>query len=385
MRTSSWLASCLAVFLAAGCSDSGGRAPKGIPSLGGTAHSIDAVTVTIIGTAADKLKGPRDLDWNPYTPGELWVVNRTDDSVVRFSNAGTDAQTSVRRQDSYALHFMEEVAAISFAQDQTFQNGNTFGTCQESDNTYNHQEKGNFFMGPTLWTSDWTIFGFPNPQAVEDIGFDLGSHIDMMHESPFCMGIGWERNNIYWTMDGATSTISRYDFAQDHGVGYDDHSGGSVWRYLDVPFARVPDVPSHIVYDHASDTVFFANTGGAQLVRFDPTGATQAQDESSHSQDHGEFLLMTGGTATVLAEGEAAGLVQPSGIALHGEHIYVSDNANGRISAFDKKGKLVDYLETGLPAGALMGIRVDADGNVWATNFTGNQVLRYSPAPVATP
>ena len=59
----------------------------------------------------------------------------------------------------------------------------------ESRNTYNDQGLGDDFMGPTLWTSDPEIFGY-NPDAVEYLSdlfgmpVDLGSHIDMLHESP---------------------------------------------------------------------------------------------------------------------------------------------------------------------------------------------------------
>ena len=35
----------------------------------------------LIADSSDGLNTPRDLGMNPGIPGELWVVNRTDDSV----------------------------------------------------------------------------------------------------------------------------------------------------------------------------------------------------------------------------------------------------------------------------------------------------------------
>lgn len=362
------------------CSSGGDAAPeaKGIPALGAGNHDLASVVVDVIGIPDDGLDGPRDLDFNPYTPDELWVVSRNDESVVRYSNAGKPDQTQEYRRDSFAEHFMEEVSAISFSHDTTFENGNTFGTCQESENTYNDRAMGNGFMGPTLWTSDWEIFGFKNPEAVEFVGGDLGSHIDMMHESPNCMGIAWETANVYWTVDGSARTISRYDFAEDHDVGYDDHSDGTVLRYEDVEYSRVPDVPSHILFDHATGLVFYNDTAGSRLMRFDPSTATQSEDLSRHSMDRGEFYAMEGGDLSVVADGDSAGLVHPSGLALRDGVLYVSDNYTSRIVAIDASdGHMIDYLDTGLPEGSLMGIRVDEKGHIWAVDNLGNQVLRY--------
>lgn len=348
-----------------------------VAALGGGTHSLDAVEWEVIGNADDGLAEPRDLEFNPGTPGELWVVNREDDSVVRFSNAGTSEQTADHRIDSYALHFMEEVSAISFSADQTFKNGHIFGTCQESNNTYNDQAMGNGFMGPALWTSDWEVFGFSNPEAVEFVGADLGSHIDMMHESPYCMGIGWETANVYWTIDGKAKTISRYDFGEHHDVGYDDHSDGTVLRYPDVSYTRVPDVPSHILYSEADKVVFYNDTGNGRVLRFDPAPAVMEHDKSDHSKDHGEYMHMSGGELTVVADNtNAEGLTHPSGLTLAGDMLYFTDNATSIIWAAKTDGTVVDWLETGLPAGSLMGLRVDAEGSIWFVDNKANEVVR---------
>lgn len=358
--------------------DAGAEQPTTIAALGGGTHSLDSVDLEVIGSKADGLSVPRDLDFNPGAPGELWVVNRKDDSVVRYTNVGTAEQKSEHRIDSYAMHFMEEVSAISFAEGVTYENGNIFGTCQESNNTYNDQAMGNGFMGPALWTSDWDIFGFSNPEAVESLGgTDLGSHIDMMHESPYCMGIGWETDNVYWTVDGGKKTISRYDFAEHHFPGYDDHSDGTVLRYNDVQYTRVEDVPSHILFSKAEKVVFYNDTGSGRVMRFDPATAVKGRDRSNSSKDHGMFHDMDGGELTVVADSSnAEGMQNPSGLALKDDVLYVTDNASSIIYAIKTDGTVLDWLETGRPAGSLMGIRVDAEGSVWFVDAKANELVR---------
>ena len=95
-----------------------------------------SVEVSVVADADDGLLGPRDLDFNPDVEGEMWVINRTDDASLTISNVGTTAQVILRRKDPYALHFMEETAALSFS------TGMKFGTCGESRNTYDGQQQG---------------------------------------------------------------------------------------------------------------------------------------------------------------------------------------------------------------------------------------------------
>lgn len=352
-------------------------AATGIAALGAGTHDRDSVQWDVIGNADDGLATPRDFDFNPYTEGELWVVNRKDDSVVRFNNVGTAEQTSDRRVDAFAEHFMEEVSAISFSATETYKDGAIFGTCQESNNTYNDKAMGNGFMGPALWTSDWEVFGFNNPEAVTAIGDKLGSHLDMMHESPFCMGLGWETKNVYWTVDGQDQTISRYDFAEHHFPGYDDHSDGTVTRYMDVEYTRVPDVPSHIVYSPSEQAVYYNDTGTGRVLRFDPAAAVMGKDRSKRSMDHGVFHHMNGGELTVVASADTAvGMQNPSGLTLAGDVLYVTDNATSTIFAIKTDGTVIDWLETGLPAGSLMGVRVDPEGSVWFVDAEANELVR---------
>ena len=42
-------------------------------------------------------------------------------------------------------------------------------------------------------------------------------------------GIAADSAKVYWVMDGHNGNICRYDFVEDHGPGYDDHSAGKIW------------------------------------------------------------------------------------------------------------------------------------------------------------
>ncbi len=358
----------------------------GVPALGGGTGDLAAVTRTVVVTAADGLNVPRDLDFNPKVEDELWIINRADDSVTIARGAGTSDQATEHIIDPYAFHFMEEVSSISFgAVTHDGSDWPTFGTCQETNNTYDGHTHGDDFMGPTLWSSDPEIFGKSNPDAVAYLsnlyGFyvDLGSHLDMLHESPWCMGIAWEVENVYWVYDGNDGSIVRYDFQVDHGPGFDDHSDGIAARYVTGEMAgRTPDVPSHLVYDHDAGVLYIADTGAGVIWRLDPSTATRGATlfSTEPGTDHHE---MEGATLDVFIDGAAAGIELPSGIELVDGVLLVGDHATGVIHAFDADGALIDALDTGVGAGALMGLRARSLEDIWFVDGAANEVIRLQP------
>ncbi len=176
----------------------------------------------------DRLTDPRDLGFD--ASGNLWIANRDDDRTFIVFEPGTDRQVYERRKDAAANHFMEETAALSF--DTCVQ----FGSCGETRNTYDDTAPPNDFTGPVLWSTDLDIFAAQNP-------YGLGSHLDMLHQSPKCVGIAWERDNVYWAFDGKDDAIVCYDFALDHCVGRDDHADGVVHRLTEFEVAHAVGVP----------------------------------------------------------------------------------------------------------------------------------------------
>ncbi|MBJ95879.1 MAG: hypothetical protein CMP23_15565 [Rickettsiales bacterium] len=345
---------------------------NGLPVLGCGDHSEAGVTVTVVSSNSDQLDVPRDLAFNPDVEGELWVVNRGDDGMVIFDNVGTDAQDSEHIIDPFAEHFMEEVSAIAWGP------SGRFATCHESNNTYNGATDGNDFMGPSLWSSDRRIFGQSNPEAVEGLGFDLGSHLDMLHESPFCMGIAWERDAVYWAFDGSDGSIVRYDFGQDHGVGWDDHSDGIIGRYVTGEVDRQRDVPSHMVLDHDTGLLYIADTGNSRIAVLDTNSGVRGG--SLPVMEFGtEHYEVEGAELSTLIDGDDFNLDHPSGLELHNGLLYVSDNDNGNILAFNLQGEMVDFLELDVDKDALMGMAFAPNGDLYVVDSEEDELLRISP------
>ena len=350
----------------------------GLGALGYDDNGSEDVLWTLIGDASDGLNTPRDLGFNPEKDGELWVVNRTDDSVSIFFDTASSDQTSTHIIDPYAMHFMEEVSSIAFG------NADTFGTCHESRNTYNGTARANDFMGPTLWSSDLSIFGNSNPDAVDyltnlyGMPTDLGSHLDMLHESPLCMGIEWQHENVYWVFNGQDGSLDRNNFHEDHGMGYDDHSDGTIYKYGVGEFKRVADVPSHMKFDHNSGLLYIADTGNNAIKVLDVR--TGDPDERLPVMEPGtKHYTMSGEDLWILIDGEDFGIEMPSGLTLVEDTLLVTDNQTSMIYAFSLDGELVDSLQTPFAKGALMGIYGSSIDDFWLVNAIDNEVWRLQP------
>lgn len=372
------LIGCAAVVL---CGCNGEADPTGLAVLGfDTQDLADSVQLDVVLDGGDDLNLPRDLAFDPETPGRLWVVNRDDNSVTIVDDAGGPSQASQHIIDPYAVHFMAEVSSIDFGQ------SGTFGTCQESRNTFNGTQPANDFMGPTLWSSDLEVFGKTNPEAVDFLtqlfGFpvDLGSHLDMQHETPLCTGIAWETDNVYWAFDGRNETIDRVDFREDHGPGYDDHSDGVTSEYLPGEIGYEEGVPNHMEFDQATGYLYIADPVNARVMRFDTTTGSRG-NALAVTEPGTQRWEMTGGDLTVLVS-DSRGLDQPSGLALIGTTLFVTDYGTGFIHAFDTAtGEEIDRLDTGRGAGAIMGIVAPTIDELWLTDASTDEVLRITPLP----
>ncbi|HUS62379.1 MAG TPA: hypothetical protein VMY34_09290, partial [Acidimicrobiales bacterium] len=197
-------------------------------------------TFTVIGTAEDGLDAVRDLEFNPNAPEQLWTYNMLIHGTVIYLDPGTEQQTSEVRIDAYGQHFMAYVSSAAFGD-----NGR-FATCQESRDEWNvGPQDPDDFMGPSLWPADMDVFAVVG-QAFPPEGGLEGSHLDMLHQSPWCMGIAHDVDNVYWAFDGMRGDIVRYDFQGDHGPGGGDHSDGIITRYTDVTVTRTANVPGHM-------------------------------------------------------------------------------------------------------------------------------------------
>ncbi len=329
-------------------------------------------TLTVMATAANGLATPRDLAFNPDVPGELWTVNRQSEGVVILHDAGAATQRTEARNDAYRYHFMSQVSSLAFG------TPTNFASCHESRN----EAAGAIgFMGPTLWTSDLDIFANVNQNFVKGAVCEakagdgpkelLGSHIDMLHQSPLCMGIAHATGNAFWVFDGDSGELVYYNFVRDHGPGYDDHSDGRLRRYTDVNLTRVAGVPSHMLVDSDSSLLYVADTGTGRVLRIDPSTASSSGRLRASSEPLAEYVAYTGASVEVFA----AGLRQPSGIAIHAGQLFVSDHATGEIVVYDLATKAeVERIATG--ARKIMGLTVSAAGELWFVDAAANTVVR---------
>ena len=338
----------------------------------------------VIATDGDDLNVPRDLEFHPSSSrqNELWVVNRATDSITIIHSAGLANQSSENRQDVYGNHFMEEVSAIAFGQDHS-EFDYIFASAQETRNTYNGQQPPNNFMGPALWPSSLSHFAMENQQP----GGPLGSHLDMLHESPNGVGIAHDSGNAYWYNDGYYGELVYYDFHDDHDTGGEDHEDGVVRRYTEITPTRSAGVPGHMVLDKANGILYIADTGAGRILWVntdDPTTTTTDIMGSSTQKDSelAEYSEITDVEWGVLA----SSLSSPSGIALHGDTLFVSQNGNGKIGAYElaNDGKSATHMQTvDTNANSIMGLEVGPGDKLWYVDAGLNRVIRIDPFPDA--
>lgn len=336
---------------------------------------FDEVTIA---DSSDYLNDPRDLEFHPGRANELWVANRATDSITIVENTGLSNQTSQNRADSNRNHFLEEVSAISFgAYHPEFDW--QWGSAQETGNTYCGQAPENYFMGPTLWPSSLSHFAVENQNNGNGL---LGSHIDMNHESPFGVGIAHDYDNVYWYNDGYYGELVRYDFKDDHDTGQDDHSDAVVRRYSEISLTHFYGVPGHMVMDKSNGILYIADAGASRILWVNTddttTTSTDIMNDASRLEPLAEYSEITDVEWGVLA----TGLNLPSGIALADGQLFVSENGNGKIVAYDlasdgKSAVQLDKIQT--TATSIMGLEIGPNGHIYYVDNGQDEVVRIDP------
>lgn len=329
--------------------------------------------------APDVPRETTDIAFDAVVPDRLWVLLReyeNDAPCTMQSSAGCNAlqgHTAIIDRpgsedasvqvitDPNAWHFMRRPTSLAFGRGESFATCHEFRTGNFTDDVYD-------YIGPTLWSSNLEIYGIQPP------GLN-GSHLDMLHNTPYCMGIAWERDNLYWLFNGNVGAIDKVDFHADHGPGHDDHSDGEYWRYVEGQLSRVPNIPSHL---HMHDKwLYVADTGNGRVVRLDTTSGTEGGPFSPVNDPIAKHHYVDGATLEVIVP---PGLIQqPSGIVTHDGVLFVSDYATSTLYAFTLEGELVNSLTLDIPAGSVTGLEIDPDERlVFVEKPTGN-VFRILP------
>ncbi len=321
--------------------------------------------ITTIATFNEGLDRPTDLDFFPVLgKDELWVINqRTENaggSTVTISDATAETPSDFQMKvDGNSWHFMSLPTGIAFSSDN-FNFANSTGVQDANHN-------GGTFTGPALWSSDPEIYAQPSGGN--------GSHLDMLHGSPFCMGIAHEVDNVFWVYDDWNKDIVRYDFAGDHGPGNDDHADGRVRRYSNIGIQKDLDIPSHMILDKASGWMYFVDNGNSRVLRLDINSGSVGATLPLINEPLAEHVSMTGFTTEVIIED---GLNRPCGIEFFDNYLLVGNYGNGDINVYDVTSDfvLVGVIKT--EEVGLTGITIGPNGNIYAVNRINNSLITIS-------
>lgn len=329
-----------------------------------------SVTLTEIYSTKSSKQELIDLAFNPKDPTEVWAVAYFDDSTHVGKGVTADSKgTWTQYHDPAAAHFMHKPPAIAMGE------APFWGVCGDNDNSQNDpRNEPNYFMGPAMMTSDLTIFS--KPTKPEGDPSELGSHYDMLHNTTFCRGIAWQEANIYWAFNGQLGSIDKYNFNKPHEPGGDDHKDGEIYRYALGKVKGVDGIPSHVFYDESDKMLYIADTGNARIVKLDTTKGAMGKELPLRNEILKANGVMNDTDVEVVV---SEGLEQPAGIEVKNNLIYVTDAATGFFHVFDKSGKEVRKLDTGLPKKSLAGFTFGPDGKIWFVDRNRSKVLRIDP------
>jgi outer membrane protein assembly factor BamB len=326
-------------------------------------YGMKTPELTLIADQSNQVIMPWDLDFHPTRANELWVINkgteRTGGNTVTITNAGQANQSTERRQDGNAWHFMALPSSMSFSQEND--NWATGAEIQDAN------RQGGTFTGPSLWSSDMNIYAKPSGGN--------GSHLDMLHSSPYSMGIESDKDNAFWVFDGYNGHICWYNFQADHGPGNSDHDDGIVHRYREVSVKRLDGVASHLVLDKATGWLYIVDSGNARILKMNTKTGSKLKDLALFNEVLAEHWEMSGVDWKVFTN---KNLMKPAGIELSNNVLYVSDFETGEIVAYDvASGAELARFDTGKKG--IMGIKADASGKLWFVSSKSNQVYRIDP------
>ncbi|MEY2829677.1 MAG: hypothetical protein RIQ33_1535 [Bacteroidota bacterium] len=320
-------------------------------------------TFTTIANSSNGIALPRDLDFHPVlSRNELWLVLQSTEAIggktAKISNAGLTGQNVLVQKDGNAWHFMSMPTGVAFSD-----NGN-FCT---SPGVLDANHGSGHFTGPALWSSVSSIYAKPSGGN--------GSHLDMLHQCPYAMGVAWEVDNVFWIYDGYNQDLMRCDFGNDHGPGNSDHSDGKIRSYDDIPVTyNNLNIPCHIVLDSNKKWLYIVDGGTQKVMRMDITTGTQTGTFTPYAEPLAEHSIYTGTNNSTYV---STGLGQPSGIDIIGNRLIVSDYTSGDIIIYNCSGATgveIGRIKTMTPG--VQGVKIGPDGKIWYVNYQTNEVVR---------
>lgn len=332
---------------------------------------------TVVANSSNSLSSPVDLDFYPdqtKRPNELWILNQgtssTGGSTEIVFNANKGTRTYKYVKDGNAWHFMAMASSIAFGNDEW----------ATSADILDANRNGGKYAGPTLWPGDLSVYGiFGNPST----STANGSHLSMIHQSPYGKGIAFEKDLVFWLLDGYEGNIKRYDYGKPHQPGGDDHSGGSVRVYPDFKFTKHATLPSHMVIDANKKYLYGCDPVGKRIFRVD---ITTGSDSGAGTKVNAESLVTYRKYTGLVTENIIdTGLTSPVGIDIYGNRLIVTDNGTHEIIIYDISN---NYSEVGritlnyASSPDLMGIKVGPDGKIYFADKLNKSVYMIDNSAV---
>ncbi|MEO6189123.1 MAG: T9SS type A sorting domain-containing protein [Saprospiraceae bacterium] len=339
-------------------------------SLDAYIFNADSNKFVVVANAANSLSSPVDIDFYPdqnKRTFELWILNQgtvsTGGSTVIVSNANKSTRTFKYVKDGNSWHFMSMASALAF--------GDSLWATSADILDANHSTGR--YTGPTLWPSDLSIYGVVgNPSSSQY----NGSHLDMVHQSPYSKGIAFEKDLVYWVLDGYEGNLKRYDYVATHEAGGSDHSAASVQVYNEFNFTKHSTLPSHIIIDQERKYLYGCDPVGKRVFRVDiTTGSYQGPLNKINNEPLAAYDEFTG---LDIKDIITTGLTSPVGIDIYGDRLIVTDNATKEIILYN----IIDnYSEVGrikLSYTAnpnIMGVKVGPDGQIYFADKLNKKVM----------
>lgn len=325
-------------------------------------HAASEIATTVI--LRSNLSAPSSLAFKPGE-GSLWIVNQGDDSSVIVDRPGKPDQRVTQYWDD-SDHFMNNPTQLAFSRVRE-----ELAVSLNTLNDYNGQARPNYFTGVTLYTADR-----------DDYRGDAASHLDMLHHSPWAMGLApgvrpttaASDKREFWVLNGLAGSIDRYFFHAPHALGADDHSDGITIRYATGGLKRQGSIPSHLAFNTATRTLYIADTGNGRIAKLNTRLSVSSAVQIGGYHDETPLYELVGSQVQAVTRDFA--LSRPSGLLYKGSRLIVAENGTGHIKVFDLSGTQKGDLDTGLGAGALAGLAEGPDGKLYFLDARGGRVLR---------
>jgi outer membrane protein assembly factor BamB len=171
--------------------------------------------------------------------------------------------------------------------------------------------------------------------------------------------------------------LDRYDFREPHVIGGEDHADGELRRFVEGQLMRVTETPSHLVIDEPSGFLYAVDGGNARIVRLDTKSGVENGEVPTNDALQVHARMQDAELDEIVPPGT---LELPSGIALAGGTLFVTDSLTSKIYAFDLDGELLRWVDTGLPAGTLAGVTVGSDDRLYLSDLRTGNAYRAVPA-----